>query len=194
MTALGILALRRGSYGRLLVAMRDSPAACGTLGLDLTRTRVMLFTLSAGIAGLGGTLFAGLRTSTGPSDYTLFSSLPLVLLAVVGGVTSMTGVALGGLLWMLLPVLQSKSSSLGGLVFMVIGAGALLLGRNPNGLASYAFLAGRWLQSLVRGRPGPPARVADAATDGGVRVPPRGRSAAQWRFLRWRTSSSASVG
>jgi branched-chain amino acid transport system permease protein len=167
LVAAGVLAIRRGPYGRLLIAMRDSPAACGTLGLDLTRTRVLLFTLSAGIAGLGGTLYAGLRTSTGPADFTLFSSLPLVLLAVVGGVTSISGVALGGMLWMLLPVLQSKSQSLGGLVFMLIGAGALLLGRNPNGLASYAFLAGRWFESLLRrGRPGPPA-LAEEETDEG---------------------------
>ena len=52
--ALALLLLRRGVLGRLLIAMRDSPAACGTLGLDMRWFRVALFGLSAGMAGLAG--------------------------------------------------------------------------------------------------------------------------------------------
>ena len=35
-----VVALRRGPFGRRLVAMKDSPAACATLGMNLTRTKL----------------------------------------------------------------------------------------------------------------------------------------------------------
>jgi branched-chain amino acid transport system permease protein len=143
---LGLLILRRGVLGRLLIAMRDSPAACGTLGLDLRWFRVALFGLSAGMAGLAGALFAGLRGTIGAADFQLFNSLPLLLLAVVCGVTSVTGAALGGVGLMLLPVLQSSRPELAGLVFAVLGFGAVALGRDPNGLANLAFGLGRRLE------------------------------------------------
>ena len=144
-----VIALRRGVLGRLLVAMRDSPAACGTLGLDLRWFRVGLFALSAGMAGLAGGLFAGLRGTVGAADFQYFNSLPLLLLAVVFGVTSVTGAALGGVALMLLPVLQSDHPSLAGLVFAVVGFGAVALGRDPNGLANLLFMAGRRGRKLL---------------------------------------------
>ncbi|CAN5391761.1 hypothetical protein BH09ACT12_BH09ACT12_20990 [soil metagenome] len=147
--AIGILLLRRGVLGRLLVAMRDSPAACGTLGLDLRWARVGLFGLSAGVAGLAGALFAGLRGTIGAADFQYFNSLPLLLLAVVFGITSVTGATLGGIGLMLLPVLSGSSPVAGGIVFLIIGFGAVFAGRDPNGLANLVFRVGRLLQSRV---------------------------------------------
>lgn len=151
--AAALLALRRGRNGRLLIAMRDSPAACGTLGLNQPFMRVALFAASAGMAGVAGGLFAGLRETVGPADFQLFASLPLLLLAVVGGVTSVTGAAIGGLLLMLLPVLQSEFPALGGLVFLVIGVAAVSLGQDSNGIASRLFAAGRWAANYTGRRP-----------------------------------------
>lgn len=147
LVSLALLLLRRGVLGRLLIAMRDSPAACGTLGLDMRWFRVGLFGLSAGMAGLAGGLFAGLRGTIGAADFQLLNSLPLLLLAVVCGVTSVTGAALGGVGLMLLPVLQSSRPELAGLVFVVLGFGAVALGRDPNGLANLAFGLGRRLDA-----------------------------------------------
>jgi branched-chain amino acid transport system permease protein len=147
--AVGLLALRRGPVGRVLIAVRDSPAACGTLGLNQRWFRVGLFSLAAGIAGLGGALVAGMRGSVSPTDFQALSGLLLLLLAVVCGATSMTGAFLGGLLLMLLPVLQSQFPTLGGLEFLIIGAGAVSLGRDPNGLADIIFHVGRAVQKRL---------------------------------------------
>ncbi|QIK75315.1 ABC transporter permease subunit [Nocardioides piscis] len=149
LAGIGLLMLRRGSLGRLLIAMRDSPAACGTLGLDLRWFRVALFGLSAGLAGLAGALFAGLRGTVGATDFQLYASLPLLLMAVVAGVTSVSGAALGGTALMMLPVLQSYYPGLAGLMFAIIGFGAVALGRDPNGLANLAFKAGHWLKPRI---------------------------------------------
>jgi branched-chain amino acid transport system permease protein len=136
---LGILALRRGPIGRLLIAMRDSPAACGTLGLNQRWFRVALFSASAGVAGLAGGLLAGLNGIVSPADFQVLQSLPFLLVAVVAGVTSISGALVGGVLLMLLPVIQATIPSLSGLVFLVIGFGAVMLGRDPNGLVNLLF-------------------------------------------------------
>jgi branched-chain amino acid transport system permease protein len=146
---IGLLQLRRGRLGRILIAMRDSPAACGTLGLNMRWFRVGLFGLSAGMAGLAGALFAGLRQTISATDFQLLASLPLLLLAVVCGVTSVTGAAIGGVFFMMLPVLQSNYPGLAGLAFVVIGFGAVALGRDPNGLANLLFALGRKVEQKV---------------------------------------------
>ncbi len=86
--AVGLLALRRGRFGRRLSALRDSPVACTMMGMNTTVTKLQVFALSSAIAAVGGVLLAGLAAERGAADYTMFSSLPLVLLAVLGGITA----------------------------------------------------------------------------------------------------------
>jgi branched-chain amino acid transport system permease protein len=142
----GLLALRRGPVGRLLIALRDSPAACATLGLNQRWFRVAVFSLSAGIAGLAGALLAGLHGFAAPTDFKELQSLPLLLAAVVAGITTISGAFAGGLLLMLLPVLAATDKSLSGLEFLVLGGGAILLSRDPNGLVNLAY---RGLRALA---------------------------------------------
>lgn len=149
LVAVLVLALRRGPLGRILIAMRDSQAACGTLGLDQRWFRVALFAGSAGIAGLGGALFAGLREAIGANDFIYFQSLLLLLFAVIWGVTSVTGAFLGGAFMMYLPEAQSTYPDIAGLLFMLIGIGAVVIGRDPNGLANKIFGFPRWIQHTV---------------------------------------------
>lgn len=166
--ALGVLWLRRGVVGRMLIALRDSPAACGTLGLDQRVFRVALFALSAGVAGLGGALYAGLRQGVGAAEFNFFQSLLLLLLAGIWGVTSVTGAALGGAG---LVVFQNATgnATIGGLAFVVLGAGAVLLSRDPNGLANQLFKLGR----LLERRLGPALRERIPVLPAGAGLPGR---------------------
>ena len=66
---IGVGALRRGPFGRRLVGMNDSPAACSTVGLSLTVTKLAVFAFSAGLAGLAGALYGGLNTSVGAAQF-----------------------------------------------------------------------------------------------------------------------------
>jgi branched-chain amino acid transport system permease protein len=146
LVGVGLLALRRGPVGRLLIALRDSPAACGTLGLNQRWFRVGVFSLSAAIAGLAGALFAGLGDHISAAPFVTLQSLPLLLLAVVAGVTTVSGAFVGGVLLMLLPVVQATVPKLSGLVFLVIAVGAILLARDPNGLVNVFYKGARRLE------------------------------------------------
>ncbi|MCW2494194.1 ABC transporter permease [Jatrophihabitans sp.] len=145
LVAAGLLALRRGAVGRILIAMRDSQIATSTLGLNQRWFRVGLFSLAAAIAGLGGALFAELAGNASATEFQSLYGLEVLLLAVIFGVTSMTGAVLAGMAYMYLPIFTSQHPSLGGVTFLVIGGGAVLLGRDPNGLTNYMFSGVRWL-------------------------------------------------
>jgi branched-chain amino acid transport system permease protein len=93
---LGVVALRRSAYGRRLIALRDSPAASATLGVNLLGTKLAVFGLSAAIAGFAGALNGAYLGSASTPDFEMLKGLPILLLAVVGGVSVVSGVVFGG--------------------------------------------------------------------------------------------------
>jgi branched-chain amino acid transport system permease protein len=134
--AVGLLAVRRGRYGRQLAALNDSPAACATIGLRIPRLKLVVFAVSAGLAGLAGSLFGGLGAQiVSTNDFMALQSAVLYLLLRVGGVKSLTGALIAGTLTAVLPVLQQHIPSLGGLAFLVTGVAGLFIGRFPDGVA-----------------------------------------------------------
>jgi branched-chain amino acid transport system permease protein len=174
LVAVFVLALRRGPFGRRLLAMKDSPAACATLGLDLTRTKFAVFAVSASLAGLGGALYGGLRVSVSGDDFEMVQGLPILLLAVLGGIATASGALFGGFFYALLIILSSDIESIDSLVLFAPGLVGITLGRMPDGVVP--DLAGRSRQLLARLRTAPePAvverrkqRAAVAALDAGV--------------------------
>ena len=115
--------------------------------------RVGLFALSAGIAGWPGRCFAGLRQTVGAGDFIYFNSLLLLLFAAVFGVTSITGAVLGGVALMALPGAAERATPRSaGCSSSCSRSGAILLARDPNGLANQLFKLGRWLERRIAPR------------------------------------------
>jgi branched-chain amino acid transport system permease protein len=166
LTAMVVLAIRRGKYGRILLASRDSQAACATLGFSTTTVRVLVFGVSAGLAGVAGVLYTGMRVSVGSEDFTFFKSLPLLLFAAVAGLTSVSGALMGGLFYGTLPIIADRYPSQAPLAYVVLLGGILALGGNPNGLVHQLFTLGRRLRPVL------PLRSRDADADEGVLVVP----------------------
>ncbi|MCB1256606.1 MAG: ABC transporter permease [Microthrixaceae bacterium] len=139
-----LIALRRSAWGRRLAAMRDSEVACATLGLNLTSTKVGVFALSAAIAGLAGTVSGGTFVA---ETLTLPSSLSVTMLAVVGGIGSVVGAFIGGLLLGAAPIGASvfSANAVGIFSFVSLSVPSLIsfapalmglsLGREPDGAA-----------------------------------------------------------
>ncbi|MBA3282120.1 MAG: ABC transporter permease [Acidimicrobiia bacterium] len=135
--AIMVTALRKGPMGRRLQAMKDSPAACTTLGLDLTALKLQVFALSAAIAGLGGALLGGWRGKAGLEQFSLLQGslpgLPLVLLAVVGGIAAVAGALLGGLLLAVFPLVGVAYPVLNDIMTILPGLAGISLASNPDG-------------------------------------------------------------
>ena len=97
LVSLVVIAIRRGRLGRRLIAMKDSEAACATLGMNLFGTKLLVFAISAGIAGLGGALYAMQLTSIQAGNFDLVSSLQVFALTVVGGIGAVGGALFAGI-------------------------------------------------------------------------------------------------
>jgi branched-chain amino acid transport system permease protein len=146
--AVGALALKRGEFGRRLAAVNDSELACASLGMNITTTKVVAFTLAAGIAGLGGALLGGWQGQVGPNDFPMLFSLIVLLLIAVGGLGSVGGAFAAAMAYALQPTIQQHAPwHIANFPQLLVGVAAVSLGRNPAGLAGHAADAAEWLRA-----------------------------------------------
>ncbi len=83
--------LVRSSYGRALKAIRDDEIAAGAMGIDVFRVKVVSFTASSFLAGVGGALLGHLLTTIDPKMFTFLLTFNILLVVVLGGIGSITG-------------------------------------------------------------------------------------------------------
>jgi len=94
--AIALVFVRHSGYGRRLAAMKDSPAACATLGMSVVRLKLSVFMLSAAIAGLGGILLSAQAGNVTAERFDILLSLSLMMITVVGGIGYMSGALFAG--------------------------------------------------------------------------------------------------
>jgi branched-chain amino acid transport system permease protein len=164
--AVGVLAVRRSRFGRRLLAVNDSPAACLTLGIDMTRTKLAIFTASAALAGLGGALYGGAQGAVAPNDFSFLISLTLLLLAVAWGVRTTGGMLVAGVLFALGPLLQQHLSQPRDVVSLLVGIAAIGVAQNPEGTFGGNTALQRWRDRRADTHPGDHG-TDDVATGGG---------------------------
>ena len=141
---IGVLAIRRGRYGRRLSALDDSPAACATLGLNVNWTKIAVFTTAAGLAGLGGALYGAVPGQVSNNDFIVLLSLVILLQLRVGGVNTVTGAFLGAMFFALFGVFTNHDVKidmghtfhLGDLQYLLTGVAAIAVSRDPGGVGA----------------------------------------------------------
>ena len=82
-------------FGRVLVAIRDNPARARALGYDVDRYKIMVFVLSAGLAGLAGGVFAISHGFASLQELNWTTSGKVVLITVLGGIGTLWGGPVG---------------------------------------------------------------------------------------------------
>jgi branched-chain amino acid transport system permease protein len=153
--AAAVSLVRGGTTGQELAALRGSQAGASSIGVDVRRLRVVAFTLSAAIAGVGGALYASLEQSVSPNDFNYqFSLLYVVVLAAVGIATISGAVTAGIAYTVLLQLVGNLPSRYSPLLALVVGLIALSYVRHPEGVSVFTrnWVAGR-LEVAQRLRP-----------------------------------------
>jgi branched-subunit amino acid ABC-type transport system permease component len=161
----GLIAFRHSNYGRRVAALRDSPAAAATLGMNAVRLKLLLFMTSAAIAGVGGALMSAQIGAVNIDRFDIFLSLTLLMVAVVGGIGYVSGALFAGIfVGVALPAMTNTLDKVGadhvglqGLTDLLVDLVPLLpatigiaLARNPNG-AVHDIAAG--FRTIGRARP-----------------------------------------
>ena len=95
LTALAVVAVRRGAPGLELSALRQTPALATSLGVRLAWRRLGAFAATAAIAGLAGGLSVQLQAVADPVAYDPFLSFKLLVAVLLGGAVATLGPAVG---------------------------------------------------------------------------------------------------
>ncbi len=95
--------LKYSSKGRALLAIRENEIAAEAMGVDTTRAKVAAFVFSAFFAGIGGAIYAHQVGALDPKEFGFQKSIDLVIIVVIGGMGSITGIVLGASILVILP-------------------------------------------------------------------------------------------
>ena len=95
--------LQDSRLGRAWIALREDEIACQAMGIDKRRTKLSAFGLGAMWAGMGGAVFAAKTTFINPASFTLWESIIILCVVVLGGMGSILGVICGAMVLILLP-------------------------------------------------------------------------------------------
>lgn len=87
--------LMKTKGGRALLALRENPRVASTFGVNVTLFTLFAFVISGILAGLGGALFAHNNTQVSSVSFDFNLALIFVIMTVVGGLKSRTGILIG---------------------------------------------------------------------------------------------------
>jgi branched-chain amino acid transport system permease protein len=90
------------SFGRTLLAIREDEIAAEAMGVNTTRAKVISFVISAAMAGVAGGLFAHYLMYIHTNSFTFLKSIEIIVMIVIGGLGSISGSVLGGVLFIAL--------------------------------------------------------------------------------------------
>lgn len=130
--------LARSHIGRAFVAIRDSDIAAEVTGVNLTWFKTLSFAVSAAYAGIAGAIFAQALRHLEPQAFTFLDSITYFAMIVVGGLGTVSGAIIGGILLTLLPHYLSDLKQWLPIVYG--GVIMLMMAIEPLGLY------GRWLR------------------------------------------------
>lgn len=137
-TLIVVLNLIHSRSGRAIMAIRDNRIAAESVGIDVTKYRMMAFVTSAFLAGMGGALF-GLNYSTlAPSNFSFNASILILVYVVLGGIGNITGSIISAAVLYILPEELRAFADYRMLVYAVVLIGVMLL---TNSTAVRSFLS-----------------------------------------------------
>jgi len=126
--------LQDSRIGRAWIALREDEVACQAMGVDKTRTKLSAFALGATWAGMGGVVFAAKTTFINPASFTIWESIIILCVVVLGGMGSILGVICGAMILILLPEYLRAFSEYRMLLFGMILV--IMMVFRPGGLIS----------------------------------------------------------
>jgi branched-chain amino acid transport system permease protein len=117
-----VLNLIHSRAGRAIMAIRDNRIAAESIGINITKYKIMAFSISAALAGVGGVLYAhNLSTLTAlPKNFGYNQSIMILVFVVLGGMGNIRGSVISAVILTLLPELLRGLSDYRMLIYSVV--------------------------------------------------------------------------
>jgi len=132
-----ILNLIHSRAGRAIMAIRDNRIAAESVGINITKYKLMAFSISASIAGVAGVLYAhNLATLTAsPKNFGYNMSIMILVFVVLGGIGNMRGSIIAAVLLTVLPELLRGLNDYRMLIYAIILISVMIFNWSPKGIA-----------------------------------------------------------
>lgn len=178
LVAVAVGNLTRGETGRRLLAVRSNERAAAAVGVSPSSAKLLAFGVSAFVAGLGGAMLGYSRGQLSAASFDAFAGLQLFVFAYLGGIASISGAVVAGLLAPLglAYVALNRIVDLGSYYLLASGLSVIAIAIfNPEGIAgAFHGYAVALRRRPPRSKPRPPVEAAEAPLVAApASVPPR---------------------
>ena len=100
------LRLRNSPYGRAMIASRENLIASRSIGVNVLRSRLLAFVVSAFLTGVAGSLLAHQIGTVAPSGFYFATTFTVIIMVVLGGMGSISGAVVGAIIMTIMPELM----------------------------------------------------------------------------------------
>lgn len=131
-----VLNLIHSRSGRAVMAIRDNRIAAESVGINITKYKLLAFAISAGIAGVAGVLYAhNLNTLTAlPKNFGYNQSIMILVYVVLGGIGNIRGSVIAAVILTMLPEMMRSLQDYRMLVYAIVLIGMMLFNWSPKAL------------------------------------------------------------
>ena len=129
-----VMNLVNSRTGRAIMAIRDNRIAAESIGINITKYKLLAFSISAGLAGVAGVLYAhNLTTLTAqPKNFGYNMSIMILVYVVLGGIGSIRGSVIATVILYLLPEMLRGLSNYRMLMYAIVLILAMLFNSAPQ--------------------------------------------------------------
>lgn len=133
-TLIIVLNLMNSRSGRAIMSIRDNRIASESVGIDITKFKIMAFAISAALAGLAGALYAHNLSSltASPKNFGYNMSIMILVFVVLGGMANMRGSIIAAVILTLLPELLRGLSEYRMLIYAVVLIAMMIFNWSPK--------------------------------------------------------------
>ena len=134
LTLVVVLNLMNSRSGRAIMSIRDNRIAAESVGIDITKYKIMAFAISASLAGLAGCLYAhNLSSLTAlPKNFGYNMSIMILVYVVLGGMANMRGSIIAAVLLTMIPELLRQIGEYRMLIYAVIMIVMMIFNWSPK--------------------------------------------------------------
>lgn len=154
-----VLNLVNSRSGRAIMALRDNRIAAESVGIPVTKYKLMAFVVSAALAGAAGTLYAMNYSTIVASKFNFNTSILILVFVVLGGLGNIWGSIIAAAVLTIIPELLRQFNDYRMLVYAVVLILVMLATNNP---------ALRNLLRRVAGRVSPSKIAKEEPSDGQI--------------------------
>ena len=126
-----VLNLIRSRTGRAIMAIRDNRIAAESVGLNITKYKLMAFVISAALAGMAGALYGMNYSTIAPQKFDFNTSILILVFVVLGGMGNIRGSIIAAAILTILPELLRAVNDYRMLIYAIVLILVMLVTNNP---------------------------------------------------------------